>query len=212
MTKDIIRVLSFDPGLYKMGYALSEYNLRTGKCKILEFDLILGDRIAKERKKYMLPIFAKQYTILCAIHDHSKEIMMRVKPDYVVSEGAFAHLFIAAFISLKLVIDRIRQAAHKSLNINPYEMPPKEVKAVVFEGTATKDDIYNAVNTHNDILIKDKVKYKEASEHEADAIAINYAFCKKFIPLILQGIDPTAKKIKKKRKKILLEDVKDIQM
>lgn len=200
---DIIRVLSFDPGLYKMGYCFFEFNLKTQKMRVLEYDLIQGDKVAKERKKTMLPIFAKQYTLLCGVFDFLKELMTRTQPDYVVSEGAFSHLFITAYLSLKLVIDRIRQASHVVLNVDPYEMPPKQVKAIVFEGTATKDDIYNAVKTHKQISIKDTKtkKYADATEHEADAIAIGFAFCTKFIPLILAGKDPYEKKKKKRKTK-----------
>lgn len=188
MASKTIRILSFDPGVGQMGWAVTDYDCTTGRSHVLKYGLIKGDQVAKELRKIMLPEFSKQYTVLCAIRDTVKLLMSEYRPDYVVSEGPFAHRFVQAYASLKLVVDRLRQASHEVLNKNTYEVQPTEVKLLIFgKGTANKDEVKAGVLKCKDMTIKaSKVNpIEHASEHEIDAIAVGYCFVKRTLPSIL---------------------------
>lgn len=188
-TKGSIRILSFDPAAGKMGWAFSEYNLQSKKLIVRKIGLIKGDQIIKTHRKTMLDEYGKQFTVLHAIREVAETIIRENEPDYVVTEGPFAHRFVQAYASLKLVIDRLRQAAQSTLNQTVYEVQPKEAKlATVGKGTADKDEIRAAILAHKNIkfMLTRKISPKrDISEHEFDAISVAYCFTQRVLPGIL---------------------------
>lgn len=188
MSSKHIRILSFDPAITKMGWAVSDYSTETDIDHVVKYGLIKGDVVIKEIKKTMMPEFSKQYTILTAYRDLLCMMIREFSPDYVVTEGAFAHRFPRAYASLTLVIDRIRQAAHETLHCDIYQIPPTEIKSIVTgSGIASKDDIRASILGNEKIVFKQSKQnpIAEASEHEFDAIGAGYSFAKHHLQSIL---------------------------
>jgi len=177
-----IRILSIDPAGGISGWSVLEYYPDKKQVVILRHGLIKGEQVAKELKKTMMPAFSRQYTVLCAIRDTVAGLVLQEKPDYVACEGPFAHRFVAAYASLKLVVDRIRQAVHQVMNRDIYEMQPTEVKMdLTGKGTASKDEMREALLSHKSIVTTPttRLTLKDAAEHEIDAIGVGYSFIKR---------------------------------
>lgn len=190
-----LRILAFDPASGTMGWAVLEYDVKKKRTTVTHHGLVEGEKAAKELRKTMLAEFGRQYTTLCAIRDVLKSLITTVNPDYVTSEGPFAHRFVQAYASLKLVVDRIRQASHEILNQTTHEIQPTEVKAdAAGSGTAKKEEVKAGLLAKKDLLFTASTRksVKDASEHEIDAIGVGYAFIKRRLPALLEP--PTAKK------------------
>lgn len=184
-----IRILAFDPGAGVTGWCVLEYDSKRDKVTLVKHGLIKGEQAAKALKKVMLPEFSRQYTILCAIRDVVTALIQQEKPDYVTSEGPFAHRFIQAYASLKLVVDRIRQAVHQTLNRDLYEIQPTEAKRdLAGKGTAKKEEMKEAIAVRKDIVTTAHTRHslKIATEHEIDAVGVGYSFIQRHLKPQLQ--------------------------
>ena len=202
-TKSVIRFISFDPSAGFTGWAILDHHKKEKKTYVFAHGLLKGDRELRKRKKIMIEKYGKQYSKQCALGEAFAELLTEYNPDIVVSEGPFAHKFINAYASLKMLILVIKQKAHAVLDKPLYEVQPTEAKLIISgKGTATKDDVKSSIlNVRKDIIFKkgDRVNKANASEHEFDAIAVGYCFIKKYLPgLLMVDVDVIKSKTKKK--------------
>jgi Holliday junction resolvasome RuvABC endonuclease subunit len=193
--KEVIRILSFDPGATKMGWSLCTYNVKTGKFIVHKTGTIIGDVLLNKYKEYEV-IYDKAYLRLIAIREEISK-MAYLRPDYVTCEDFFyQHGLHTAYASLALCVHMIKDAIKSSLSLPVILIPARRVKWVLSgSGSSTKDGISEAIKNSADIsimTIQDELKNKEdiitgttktsilddMSEHECDAIAIAYTFAK----------------------------------
>lgn len=185
----IIKVLAFDPAATLMGWALMEYNTQTHMVLVTAVGTIDG---RKQLKFYrdMRKLFSDSFTIQTAYYHLLKdEIIPQASPDFIVSEGAFHHKFVATLVSLTLVINVIREVSRdlyqKDINI----VAPMETKKILTKNhMAKKEEIRDAVITHKDIMFTDELypTHQMLTEHEYDAIGHGYAFIKKYLVSTLE--------------------------
>lgn len=184
----IIKVLAFDPAATLMGWALMEYNTQTHMVLVTAVGTIEGRKLLKHYRD-MRKLFSDSFTIQTAYyHLLKEEIIPQASPDFIVSEGAFHHKFVATLVSLTLVINVIREVSRdlyqKDINI----VAPMETKKILAKNhMAKKEQIRDAVITHKDIMFSDDLFpiHQMLTEHEYDAIGHGYAFIQKYLPEIL---------------------------
>lgn len=198
-----MKILSFDPAAGLMGWALLEVDVKKKAVIVLDHGTINGNKAQTKAKKILkekylskrtielldaqfvaieklsdgefVARFTPQFIKLHGIYLEAADLMKEYKPDIVSSEAPFAGRFPAAFASLKLVVDRVRQASWNVLRLPLLEYSPKDVKKVVTtNGNADKDRMKKGVLENKKIILKDKRKIKTATEHEIDAIGVGY--------------------------------------
>ena len=88
-----------------------------------------------------------------------------------------------AFISLRLCINVIQRVLYEHQKIL-HLVAPKEAKKAIGSGKADKVTVQNSIRNLSDLKLKDsKLRpLDKMVEHEADSIAIGYAFIKHILP------------------------------
>ena len=173
--KDVIRIMSVDPGLKNMGICIGDYTLSTNTFTVLSSETWVGDKYLshdKEMKKKFIRSF-------CIIQGMKKELLNIFiptwTPDYIVCEGAFYNAsFPSAHQALVLVINLLRECSYIYHQRDIVILPPSVVKGVVTgKGLSGKEAIQSKIKSHSNIQLLGKDTY---TEHEFDAIAHGYAF------------------------------------
>lgn len=186
MAKKIIKILSFDPGLTCTGWALTEYDLVNGTAYIPKRGQIEG-RKALTKNKEKLVIFPSQIIQLQQIEEDIIHLT-RYKPDYVVTEAAYYQPGrLSAYAALVLCINTIERVIYSQLYKPIFRLAPQCVKRLTAnEAQATKMTIQEAILSNKDITLKETKQnpINKMSEHEADAIAVMWAFIKNELPSI----------------------------
>lgn len=186
MAKKIIKILSFDPGLTSTGWALSEYDLVNGTAYVPKRGQIEG-RKALTKNKEKLVLFPSQIIQLQQIEEEVINLT-KYKPDYIVTESAYYQPGrLAAFAALILCINTIERVIYTQLHKPLFRLAPQCIKRLVAnEAQATKMTIQELILTNTDISLKETKQnpLNKMSEHEADAIAVMWAFIKNELPSI----------------------------
>ena len=167
-----IRILAIDPGINHLGWSVHEYDQDKDQDQIVEVGQIDATKIAHKFNKQDF----KTYGNVFSLHILEKEIrslLQRIQPQEVCCEGAFMARFPLAFASLKLCINVIQQVLYLDYKLQLNLIAPKEAKKAVFKGTAVKDEVQTAIRKIKGLQIP---KDLELTEHQADSIAIGYAY------------------------------------
>jgi Holliday junction resolvasome RuvABC endonuclease subunit len=176
--EDVVKLLSFDPGLAHMGYSCSYYYPDSGKIEVVKHGTVEGAKLLKTRKD-MLKEFSKQFTILTVYEEIISDLMMwfgPLGPDFTVSESPFQGQFAQTYAALTLVVNAIRRCSYALYLKDIYVIAPRESKkAITGGGGATKEEVATAVIDNKNIVITSN---EELSEHIYDSIAAAYAFVK----------------------------------
>ena len=188
---NLIKILAFDPGIQHLGYSLSHYDPVNDKMVVQAYGVIHGQQLLK-KKKEMTELYGRRFVILDAFEVIVADLMREFQPDYVVTEGAFQHLFPDAYAALVLVIHTIKRAAFQIIQKFVYSVSPKESKkAISHDGTADKETVIDAILKHPDIEIKPSAAAKEMLvEHSADTIAGAWAFIRNHLKNIIDPEGP----------------------
>lgn len=182
-----IKILAFDPGINHTGWSLGSFDPVSFLLTVPFYGEIQAHNIAKKeaRKEF------KSYGSLVSLNFYKREIdllMDHYRPDYVASEDAFYNPRCPnAYLSLKLCIHTIQRLLFERM-MRLYLVAPTVAKQAVHgKGTANKLAIQESIQTLPDLKIRDTKQHpiEEMQEHEADSIAIMYAFVKNFLPDIL---------------------------
>lgn len=181
--KNNIKILGIDPGLTNTGYNISTYSPLTGIIEVKQYDVISAIKIAKKLNKQDY----NKYGSIIPLQFYEEElnrILSAHKPDYVVSESAFyCSRTPNAFASLSLCINAIERVLY-NYGKTLYKIAPREAKVAVSTGKANKIAVQEAILNLPDLNIK-RTKSRNIEnmvEHEADSIAITYAFVKNILP------------------------------
>lgn len=189
-------VLAFDPGIYHCGWSVSKVDRDTYHATVTSYGTIEAAAAAKKANKKDYQDYGNIISFFL-LEQEVKELVETYHPDYVVSEGAFMARFVNAFVSLKLCINAIQRVLYSEFRMTLYQIAPKEAKKAVNIGTADKEAVQTSITKLPDLTIKE-TKQKpliKMCEHEADSIAIGYAFVKNVLPglLLVQNNDQILK-------------------
>lgn len=185
-------VLAFDPGIYHCGWSVSKVDRETRNATVTTYGTIEAAAAAKKANKKDYEDYGNIISFFL-LEQEVKELVETYRPDFVVCEGAFMARFINAFVSLKLCINAIQRVLYSEFRKTLYLVSPKEAKKAVSIGTADKEAVQTAITKLPDLVIKE-TKLKpliKMCEHEADSIAIGYAFVKHMLPGLLLTKDQT---------------------
>lgn len=182
-----ITILGIDPGIHNCGISFNKYDPKTGIMSVADYFTIHAASSAKKEDKRTSEEYGTVFSLIC-LEKIMREILDKYKPDYVASEDAFySPRTPNAFVSLKLCINSIQRVLFEDYRKQLFKIPPKLAKAAVSQGTANKVAVQTSIRNLPDLKLKD-TKSKpldDMIEHEADAIAIAYAFRKLILPDIL---------------------------
>lgn len=182
-----IRIMAIDPGLNALGISLGFYYYQKNHLVIQEYMTIHSNEKAKKEKKTDFKTYGNLISLLTC-EEAIDELMQKWEPEFVVSEDAFYNPRMPnAFLSLKLCINAIQRVLYQ-YNKVLYKIPPTVIKQTIFgNGLASKAAVQEGIMNHNDIGFKEAKKkhVNRLVEHEADSIAIGYAFTQLFLPDIL---------------------------
>lgn len=189
-----MRVLSFDPGIDFMGWSVIDVSETDEVCRVVACGTLLGKDYYKEHPMPLRKKFKRPFIILQSYKKVFRDLISEYKPDAVVSEGAFAHTFIAAAFSLITIIHVLRQACFDVTEKDIHIVAPMQTKVTLTgKSMADKDLIKASVHAHKDIILPKDTS--GLSEHSYDAIGHGYCY----IQMVLHPEKFPAKK-KKKRK------------
>ena len=201
-----IRIISIDPGLSTLGWAISNLDKITGKFNVLKFGSIKASKNAIKQKE-LVETYGKQLVALNIINQEIKKLIYDSVPNYAVSEDAFYNPGTPnAFKSLLLCLNTIDNILFnisyykEECNLPDtakklYKIPSKEVKKIMSgTGSSFKLDMLQALKDRmesGDIIISSLSNYPIESigsfinEHEVDAISVGYAFAKNIYPTLI---------------------------
>lgn len=179
----IINILSIDPGITNMGWAISEYNTTNQQLFVKHYGHLKCSTLAKKEKSDC-NLFGQQVISFKILRDHINTLLSQYPVDYVVSEDAFLKhpRLIKAYASLRLCIGTIAQCCYQ-YKLALHTLAPKYIKLkVANNGKADKDAMKVAVFKHPNISIKilADTTYDDLVEHEIDAIGVGWALMVSF--------------------------------
>lgn len=185
-----ITVLAFDPGVYHTGWSVLKYDQTSNTISVAEYGTIEANSLARKENKEDYKIYGNVISFFL-LEREVTTLVNKYAPDYVACEGAFMARFPNAFVSLKLCINAIQRVLYTHFRKTLHLIAPKEAKKAIGNGTADKLAVQNSIQHLADLKVKD-TKQKPIDkmvEHEADSIAIGYAFIKNVLPdLLLSGV------------------------
>lgn len=180
MRNNGVRILSFDPGTTCLGWAVSNYTLENDKMQVIKYGNTTPSYLAKKMKEDC-ERYTQQMISLHVIELAAKELIELYKPTFVVTEDAFFQPGrVNAFIALKLCIHTIARVC-KDNNLGLFKLAPCDIKKMISGmGNANKITIQESILNHPDISFKaaKQLSFDKMIEHEADAIAVGWAFTK----------------------------------
>lgn len=190
MSKQPTLIMAIDPGLNNLGWSLIEYHSTTNQKNILRYGTIQGKTLLKNQRE-MQEQFEKRHIIVWELEPLLTEMILDMKPQYIVVEEPFAHIYIQAYVALVLVVQTIRTVARKTLGRDIYLIAPKEgKKAISNDGTSGKEAIQKAVLNNPSITIRQCKQNtdEQLSEHACDSIAVGIAFIQNQLPAIMASL------------------------
>ena len=198
------RILSFDPGLSTLGWASGTYDMGSKIYTVNRFGNFKATKAAN-KEKVQSAIYGHRLIALNLLEDEIKRLIDFFRPEYLASEDIFLHMkHINAFAALTLCLHAMRKAAFMKNKII-YTMSPCDIKKdTTGTGHADKDAIQKAILENEKIIIEENKlsPIEKMCEHEADAIAVGYAFSQSLLPELVLNNDLLGElKIMEKQKK-----------
>lgn len=198
MSKTTIRILSFDPGLSKAGWAVGDFKLQQGHLIINRFGELAPTRTTTHvHMKEQVSYFGKRIITLSLLREMIDILFLEYKPDYVVVESAFFHpKFPTAYAALLQWMTTVELYLYHTHNMPMYKIAPKAVKFCISgHGGSGKVSVQEAILAKEDISFKQKKQVIKLGQHEGDAIAVNYTFATESLPSLLAARNLTDVKI-----------------
>ena len=189
MKKCSVRVLTIDPGLTNTGWAVMDYDANSGDVVVVALGSIHPGPTA-DRAEYRGDVdkFTKRTITLRLLRASLTEIMTHTRPDYVVVEDIFfnpqrpmAHAALAMWHCLTRLC--CLDVLQKNMEIIQTKIAKQ---AITGSGGNGKVTVQKSILLAKDISFKPPSLEKAMDEHQADAIAVGYAFVKRNRERILQ--------------------------
>lgn len=182
-----ISIMAIDPGLNALGASLGYYYPKKEKLVIQDHTVIKSNTQAKKEKSSEVKAYGNLISLFTC-EEAIEDLLLKWCPEFVVSEDAFYNPRMPnAFLSLKLCINAIQRVLYTHEKVL-YRIPPSNIKQAIFgHGLANKAAVQAGIVNHEDIAFKEtkKKQINKLVEHEADSIAVCYAFVKLYLPDIL---------------------------
>lgn len=198
---DSIKILSFDPGLNCLGWAMSIYYPQQDLLEIQKFGGIKANKIASKQKE-LSEIYGSRILALREVEQGVSKLVRSFDPDYVTSEDTF---FFSksptAYAALAMVVHTIERTLFEEYETfhktkvtarTLYKFAPRSIKNTASASSlSTKAEMLKSLSNHNDIVFKLKESetmemiYNQLTEHSVDAISCAYTFTKTSLPGIL---------------------------
>lgn len=187
MQNNIVRILSFDPGLSISGWAVLDYHRDTGIMQVTKIGLLTPNKlVSRVNMRDDVEKYGNRIVALTALREMVLNLCEEFKPDYYVVEDNFFHFkyptAYAALIHWTITVDLLIKDTYSK---PVFKIPPKLVKHYITgSGDAKK------INVQEAILINEKIKFKNTQmicnliEHISDAIAIGWAFVHEYLPIL----------------------------
>ena len=172
-----VTILSFDPGtLTGWSYLEATWDGSAWLITPKDWGVLDGEKLSRTRKD-IYKSFSKLFVRSEAFYFAFVELLVKYRPTYVVTEGAFSHKFPAVFASLLTVIHTLRTASRNIAQRDVNEIAPMVSKKMIAKkGNADKDDMERGLLSHKSIVFEKPVAKGELSEHAIDAICHGSAF------------------------------------
>lgn len=195
------KILAVDPATGLSGWSeLLVKSLNPLTVEVCQTGVLDGEKIYKSKKEIYAQ-YSRQYCIVDSLREEYINLINLIKPDIVISEGAFAGNNISAVISLTLAVNSLRNASHVTLNKDIVIVAPRFTKrAFTGDSMADKDLMRLAYFTKDDLIrVHDNLNI---SEHEIDAVAHGYAFVRRdLVQDIIQISSADKRREKRERQK-----------
>ena len=185
---NIIRILSFDPGLSVCGWAVVDYYQDTGNMLVIKTGLLTPNKIvSRVNMRDQVEEFGKRLMALITLRSMVSRLYEESKPDFVVVEDAFFHpRFPTAYVALVHWITTVKLLIKDNYNKPIFKIPPKLIKQYISgTGDANKKTVQDSIISNSKIRFKNQQILSSLIEHTADAIAISWAFAHENLPTIL---------------------------
>lgn len=184
-----IKILGIDPGINNTGWNISVFNPNNGKLIVSTYGKFQANMLAKKEMRQENKVYGNIVSLFLYERE-IKSIFDSFQPDYVASEDAFYNPRTPnAYLSLKLCINAIQRVLFTYSKVL-YRIPPTVAKQAVWgNGSANKAAVQDSIQRLDDLIIKSTKQnpIEKMVEHEADSIAVSYAFTKTVLPdLLLQ--------------------------
>lgn len=180
MIKNTIKLLGIDPGINNTGYSVGIFDPKTDVLVIKDYGVICANALTRKERKADYETY-RNVASLSVYADEIEKLLVQHKPDYVACESSFYNPRMPnAYLSLSLCIHTIKTVLYEKHRKLLNMIAPSEAKLAVATGLADKTVVQEAIHNRKDLIIKHtKAKPMEKMvEHEADSIAIMYAFAK----------------------------------
>lgn len=181
MKSKTVRVLAIDPGLTNTGWVLLECDAYSGKMVVVRFgEFHPGPTAEKTSYREQVNKFSKRTISLKLLRESLQKIFLETKPQYVAIEDIFfnptrpmAHAALAMWHCVA------RLAVMDVLN-EPVEVIPTKIakQEITGRGDGGKTSVQQSIMMSEDISFRPGVA-ENIDEHNADAIAVGYAFFKR---------------------------------
>lgn len=175
---DTYRILSFDPGSYFLGMAVSDLN------KDLTLSVLHAETFKVERAididSHDCALYGERYMRIRAISEYVNKCFETWYPSASVIELPYLGKQASAFGSLKEIVLTLRNACiNANPNRHPFLYEPSVIKkaAQVSGKSGDKSLMLKAVTTLPDLDISN-IDVQQLDEHSIDAILIGYAHLK----------------------------------
>ena len=190
-----VKILSFDPGLTCLGWALSVYDLSTDALEVQKFGGLTPNKIAN-KKKDLVKVYGSRILALREIEEFVSKLTSTYEPDFVASEDAFFNkLYPSSYAALCLVIHAIERTIFmnyiegtnkvKESASRLYKLAPRMIKKVATGNSLNfKQGMLESLMDNKGITFKLKNSEKlddvigQLNEHSVDAISCGYSFAK----------------------------------
>ena len=186
MKNKTVRVLAIDPGLTNTGWVLLECDAYSGKLVVTRFgEFHPGPAADKSNNRDLVNKFSKRTISLKFLRESLQKIFLDVKPQYVAIEDIFfnptrpmAHAALAMWHCVARLA--VMDVLDEPVEIIPTKIAKQEITG---RGDGGKLSVQQSIMMSDDISFKPGVA-ENMDEHNADAIAVGYAFFKRNIERI----------------------------
>lgn len=206
----LFKILSLDPGLTNLGWAISTYDSEKNHLTTHKYGRYQASKTA-QKDKQNVAIYGQRIISVSLLREEIKRLIDLYKPTHIASEDVFLHIkHINAYAALTMCMFAIKDAA-MSKHMVVYTIPPRAVKKLAAStGEADKIQVCNSILHASDVTVIDNKQnpISKMTEHESDAIAVAKAFSIHFVPQLLTpapDIELEDQDIKRKRRVIKRE-------
>jgi len=186
------KILAFDPGLTNLGYSLLEGSTSDGDLVVLKIgEIHPGPTVDRVAYKDDVEKFDKRTISLAYMREQVGLLIDKHKPDFICAEDIYINIHRPqAYGALCMVICVMRMFCRDYANKYLVTIPTKICKRETCgSGGGGKIGVQEALVNHKHIKFANEFDMMHMTEHQADSIAVGYAFSTTYRELINKEIE-----------------------